>query len=748
MTNLSIVIPVFNEEKNIPPLITRIHETLTKQAISYEVIFVDDYSTDNTRYVCQQLSLNYPIKLFQNQKKQGKASSLLEGFSHASYDLICIIDADLQYAPEEIPKMVEKIANGADIVIGNRKSTQENKKFRKKFHEVFFGNVLHHFTCDVQSGLKIFKKEIIERLKLNPRPWSFDLTFLIKARNGGYRIESVDISYAPRFLGVQKTNSFKPFSDIASTSVKLKCLRSEIIPFHPDVAQKKGNGFHYKGEEFIHHSDLYHEDSAFHRLSGLQMFAMVDLTSLSFLGFFFNWHTTLVILISFLTVLYFADLLFNLFLIYRSFSKTPEIQITDEELTNIPDETLPSYTVLCPLYKEWHVLAQFITAISHLEYPKDKLQVMLLLEEDDKQTISHISSYTLPSYFQIVIVPDSKPKTKPKALNFGLKHTKGEYIVIYDAEDIPDPLQLKKAVIAFQKAGKRTVCVQAKLNFYNPHQNLLTRVFTAEYSLWFELVLTGLQSVHAPIPLGGTSNHFKTADLKNLKGWDSFNVTEDCDLGMRLVKRGYQTAVIDSTTLEEANSNLKNWFGQRTRWIKGYMQTYLLHMRNPSLFFQNWKEPHAITFQLVVGGKVLSMFINPLMWVITISYFLFRAKIGTFIESFFPTPILYMGVTSLILGNFLYMYYYMIGCAKHGHDELVKYVILIPFYWLLLSLAAWTAVLKIITEPHYWSKTKHGLHLKDQKVMAHATHKIGKELVDNTLTSYPSLTTERAVVRA
>lgn len=243
-----------------------------------------------------------------------------------------------------------------------------------------------------------------------------------------------------------------------------------------------------------------------------------------------------------------------------------------------------------------------------------------------------------------------------------------------------------------------------------------------------------MQSIHAPIPLGGTSNHFRRADLKKLNGWDSFNVTEDCDLGMRLVKQGYQTAVINSVTLEEANSDLSNWFSQRTRWIKGYMQTYLIHMRDPREFLATWREPHAITFQLVVGGKVLSMFINPLMWVITICYFLFRTGIGTFIESFFPAPVLYMGVVSLLLGNFLYVYYYMIGCAKHGHHELVKYGVFIPLYWLAMSIAAWMAVYKLITAPHYWAKTKHGLHLENAKAVRHANAAIGKDLVDKNLT--------------
>ena len=319
----------------------------------------------------------------------------------------------------------------------------------------------------------------------------------------------------------------------------------------------------------------------------------------------------------------------------------------------------------------------------------------------------------LPNYFQVIIVPHSEPKTKPKACNYGLHHAQGEYAVIYDAEDNPDPNQLKKAFIAFQKTRKNNVvCVQAKLNFYNSHQNILTRFFTMEYSLWFDLILPGLQSIKAPIPLGGTSNHFRTKDLKYLQGWDPFNVTEDCDLGIRIAKLGLHTAIINSTTLEEANSKLGNWFRQRSRWIKGYMQTYLVHMRRPHEFITDFKNPNILFFQLTVGGKILSLFINPLMWIMTISYFLFKDSLGPIIESFYLTPVFYMAIFSLIIGNFFYIYNYMIGCAKREQWDIIKYAFLVPFYWLAISLAAWKALFQLVTKPHYWEKTVHGFHLE------------------------------------
>ncbi len=491
----------------------------------------------------------------------------------------------------------------------------------------------------------------------------------------------------------------------------IKSNPSPVTPFTHAQIKEKGQGFFYKGREFVHHTDLAGHYSAFQTVTRRQKFWLAGIAFFAVLIFAVNWRASLFALIVVLTLFYFLDLVFNLVLIYRSFSIKPELSFSERKVAALLDADLPTYTIFCPLYKEHAVLPQFIAAMNLLDYPKEKLQILLLLEQDDTQTIAAAQDAKLPEWFEIVVVPHSQPKTKPKAMNYGLKVARGEFITIYDAEDKPEVDQLKKAVLAFQKLGPRVICVQGKLNFYNPNQNIVTKLFTAEYSLWFDLVLPGLQSLNVPIPLGGTSNHFRAADLRKLKGWDAFNVTEDCDLGMRLVKFGYRTAIIDSTTYEEANSNAFNWYRQRSRWIKGYIQTYLVHMRTPKELMRDIREPHLLTFQLVVGGKIVSMFVNPLLWLVTIIYFLFRSHVAHFIEPFFPDWILYFGVLALVFGNFLYLYYYMVGLAKRKQDGLIKYAFLVPLYWLGMSAAAWQALYEVIVKPHYWAKTVHGLHL-------------------------------------
>ena len=278
--------------------------------------------------------------------------------------------------------------------------------------------------------------------------------------------------------------------------------------------------------------------------------------------------------------------------------------------------------------------------------------------------------------------------------------------MIYDAEDRPEPDQLKKAVLGFERAGAKVVCLQSRLNFYNPRQNLMTRLFTAEYSAWFDLSLPGLSAARAVIPLGGTSNHFVTEKLKELLGWDAFNVTEDCDLGIRIQRAGYVTRMLHTTTWEEACSRVSFWIPQRTRWIKGYIQTYLVHMRNPLLLWRELGWRGFLHFQVVVGGSVFATLLNPLFWFLATLWFLLRIEALT---SLFPGPVFALGVTCMFVGNFAFVYLGVLGCYRRQYWDLVKYALLAPGYWIIMSYSGWRAFFQFFSDPFKWEKTRHGL---------------------------------------
>ncbi|MCB1510114.1 MAG: glycosyltransferase, partial [Hyphomicrobiaceae bacterium] len=244
----------------------------------------------------------------------------------------------------------------------------------------------------------------------------------------------------------------------------------------------------------------------------------------------------------------------------------------------VRDQTLPVYSVLVPLFREAEVLPGLVRALYRLDYPPEKLDILIILEAVDAETLAVAKSLGLPGHFRIVIVPDGAPRTKPKALNFALRFARGAFVTVFDAEDVPEPTQLLDAVDAFRRArGRRLGCVQARLNIYNHRSSWLAAQFTLEYSALFDGMLPALQRLRLPIPLGGTSNHFPRSILDELGGWDPFNVTEDADLGIRLARAGYEIEMLASTTWEEAPATIRDWLPQRTRWLKGWMQTYLVH---------------------------------------------------------------------------------------------------------------------------------------------------------------------------
>ncbi|TGE37841.1 glycosyltransferase [Desulfosporosinus fructosivorans] len=416
-------------------------------------------------------------------------------------------------------------------------------------------------------------------------------------------------------------------------------------------------------------------------------------------------------------LVYFIVSTLKFLMILRGIRPTAQIRISDEEVAAIDERTLPIYTILVPMYKEGRVIRALVENLERLDYPKFKLDIRLLIEEDDVEAQEILRSMKLPHYYTCIVVPNSKPKTKPKACNYGLIHAMGEYVVIFDAEDRPEPDQLKKVHLAFNRSSDKCCCIQAKLNYYNSEQNLLTRWFTQEYSMWFDLLLPGLMQLDIPIPLGGTSNHFKTKILKSLNAWDPYNVTEDADLGIRLYGEGFTTGIVDSRTWEEANSRTGNWIRQRSRWIKGYMLTWFVHMRFPLRLWRQIRTRGMIGIQVIVLATPLLPLINPFLWTLVFLWYMTRNQL---IPMMFPGPIYYIAAVELIIGNFLFVFSNVAGVYKvigelHAKKDytlsfrLIKYALLTPIYWLLMSVAAYKAAWQLIFRPFYWEKTDHGL---------------------------------------
>jgi cellulose synthase/poly-beta-1,6-N-acetylglucosamine synthase-like glycosyltransferase len=406
------------------------------------------------------------------------------------------------------------------------------------------------------------------------------------------------------------------------------------------------------------------------------------------------------------TAVYVVAFFYGLDLIRRSLHQPHLLTVSDEEARAIPSGELPIYTVLIPAYKEAEVIAQTIAAIDALEYPRDRLDIKLLLEEGDVVTRRAALAAGLPSHMEIVRVPYAVPQTKPKACNYGLAQARGDLVTIFDAEDRPEPLQLRRAIVAFSRCDPSVACLQAKLSYHNTTQNLITAWFTIEYATWFSLLLPALADKGGPVPLGGTSMHLKRSVLNEVGGWDPYNVTEDADLGVRLHRLGYRTRILESTTEEEANSDFVNWVKQRSHWHKGYMQTWLVHARHPVLLVRQIGLGGFLGFNLVVGATPFVALISPIFWLLTLVWFMGRPG---FIEQLFPAWIYFPALFCLISGNFMVLYTILLAIRLTGHTKLLGATLLWPAYWLMMSIAAVRALLQLPVAPWFWERTVHGL---------------------------------------
>jgi glycosyltransferase XagB len=387
----------------------------------------------------------------------------------------------------------------------------------------------------------------------------------------------------------------------------------------------------------------------------------------------------------------------------RSADNDQEIEIAARALR---DEDLPVFTVLVPMYREHMMLPALAEGLRKLDYPLGKLDIKIVLEADDHETIEVARTLGLEGVFEIIRVPPSQPQTKPKACNFALQFARGEYLVVFDAEDRPEPDQLRKVVATFRRSPPNTACLQCRLNYYNAAENWLTRMFTLDYSLWFDQVLPGLERLNVPIPLGGTSNHFKIEVLRELRGWDPFNVTEDADLGIRLTQKGYRVGVVDSTTFEEATCHAGNWIRQRSRWMKGYMQTFLVHTRRPLHLLRTTGPLGFAGFVFFIGGTVLSALLNPIFWVMYLSWLVALAE-G--LDPVFPQLLLFLSLFNLLAGNGAFVYLSMLAPIRRGWLDLIPYSLTVFAYWVLISIAAYKGLWQLLRNPFYWEKTQHGL---------------------------------------
>ena len=282
---------------------------------------------------------------------------------------------------------------------------------------------------------------------------------------------------------------------------------------------------------------------------------------------------------------------------------------------------------------------------------------------------------------------------------------RGEIITIYDAEDAPHPAQLKTAVRAFE-THPQWGALQAPLDYFNTRDSWLAAQFGLEYAAQFHVWIPLMVRLGLPFPLGGTSNHIRRSALESVRHkqlyWDSHNVTEDADLSFRLSANGWDIGYITPPTQEEAVSRLGPWTRQRTRWMKGFMQSWRVHMDKPLAPGGSRGLKRQITLQLTLGSVLLAGFFHaPICLILLIGL-----CIGAFtLEAAALSPLIYI---SLTLGYGSAILIGAAGAIKAKKPHLLWSLPLMPLYWMCLCIPTYRAAYEYVRKPFYWAKTTHG----------------------------------------
>jgi cellulose synthase/poly-beta-1,6-N-acetylglucosamine synthase-like glycosyltransferase len=364
----------------------------------------------------------------------------------------------------------------------------------------------------------------------------------------------------------------------------------------------------------------------------------------------------------------------------------------------------PTISIIVALYREENIAPRLVQRLGRLDYPRDRLEIVLVVEDDDHLTRSALMSADLPPWFRVVVAPAGRVRTKPRALNIALDQCRGSIVGVYDAEDAPEPDQLRRVAAQFATAPQDVVCLQGILDFYNAATHPMARCFTLEYATWFRLMLQGFDRMRLVLPLGGTTLFFRRAALDRLGAWDAHNVTEDADLGLRLARHGWRTAMLDSVTWEEANCHPLSWVKQRSRWIKGYMMTWIVHSMHPLRLWRDLGPRRFIGMQAHFAGSILQVLLAPVLW----SLWVITAGLPHPVHAILPEGALWAGMAFMVFSGLLDLLAGIVASRRIGGRVGPLWVLLMPLYNAMATLSAYKALSELATRPFYWDKTTHG----------------------------------------
>lgn len=433
-------------------------------------------------------------------------------------------------------------------------------------------------------------------------------------------------------------------------------------------------------------------------------------------------------IITIITMLALVNLVFVLMMAIGSAS----IKRSESDLYPLNWETLPRVTVFSPMRHEGRVVKRHVDKVSRLIWPRDRVEFLPLVREDDfagpmasdeerkNATLNALEAYgPLPEGFRIVLVPPSHYGSKPAQLEWGRKEMTGEFFLILDAENIPDPNLLLGAYREFltSKHKERLGGVQAVPVVSNWQRGFFPRYQAAEYTAHYRHFDPGMIKLGLLTPLSGNSVLFRTSAVEAVGGYDRHNKAEDADLSVMLARGGYQIGTIDIETTEEAPRSFDSWIKQRRRWMDGFAQTYFTHMREPFQLLKDLRPINFMVFQLMFGIRPFLQLVNPFVVALALIYGSCLAlqpwvdnsttqNIILTLQEIYSPLAKGMGMVLMFVGSLTFFYSLLIACMRQRMWKSVPLMPLVVFYWGAQFIAQWWAMKDFLTGAG-WHKTAH-----------------------------------------
>jgi|GEM_PF-1164338 len=704
---VTVVLQAYREHVSLPHLMNQLMHSIQGAGHEVEFIVIDQGMYVNTLEYLRSLEQQVGVRIVSRKGRRGHvpvSDDILAGSRGAS---LLLWDADLRVDPSIAPLVLESLEK-KDLV----NASIARPRGLLGLPGMILRSALSLVLLGVpRNGIRAFRRTAWEALRLQTvfhKRWSIDTQLLFHARKLHLATDALEARPLPGSMisrAVHRGQS-RLLLRLEVAAIRWLLVGRATLPFlfPPSGVEYTAAGFN-NIHDYLFRVDAESAKSHITR----ETISLAIVTALSVTGILVGISVGLEIhigrlIMGFIAALYLGIIVIKLFALQKNV-KNPFPRYTADDIEKLQPSDLPVITIFVPLYQEVDIIPQIFKRLSDLEYPAEKLDIIFILESTDKETIDAWLAANPPAHFKALLSPDVHPKTKPKALNVAFQKSYGDIIVIFDAEILPNIDQLKRAVLAF-KQHPDVSYLHVRIDHYNADYNWITQMFNGEFSFFYEFYFPGLVRMGVPLPMSGHSTYFRRAVIEKVGAWDPYNVAEDCDIGIRLFRRGFQKSLmLDSVSWEQATSTVGTWLSQRTRWMKGFIQTTTVHLRYPLLLKKElggWK--NFAWFLFLVPGSVFLNILNIAQWILFAAWLLTHTKL---VQGLYAPLTLEMSVFTFFAGNFLFTYFNLIGLFKRQRYRLMRRNLLSPVYWFLIGFASVRALCEFFVKPFSWNKTSH-----------------------------------------